>query len=324
MYDIITVGEILAEVLTEKTDQMFTSPGILLGPYPSGAPAIAIDQAAKVGARTAIISRVGRDDLGRLNIDRLKADGVDVSHIIETDSNTTGVAFVTYFSDGSRRFVYHFTKAACGELSPDDVDEQAVKNSRYLQIMGCSITGSPSLGKSVMRAVDISIANGVKISFDPNIRPELLVGEILQYYQKVIDASDVLLTGKSELLRLFGEEIDASVKKLLEKKDRIVVVKDGSRGTNVFTRNEAFMAPTYPADEVDPTGAGDSFDGTFLAMLCAGAPLKQAADYGNAAGALAVSKRGPMEGNVLRSEIEEFIRTTGGARIIDVKNPYGG
>ena len=78
MYDIVTVGEILAEILTEHTNQEFTSPGILLGPYPSGAPAIAIDQAAKMGARTAIIARVGRDDLGKLNIDRLASDGVDV------------------------------------------------------------------------------------------------------------------------------------------------------------------------------------------------------------------------------------------------------
>ena len=324
MYDIITVGEILAEILTERTDQEFTSPGILLGPYPSGAPAIAIDQAAKVGARTAMIARVGRDDFGRLNIDRLASDGVDVSHIIEMTTNTTGVAFVTYFSDGSRRFVYHFTKAACGELSPSDVDEDVVKNSRYLHIMGCSITGSPSMGESIMRAVDVALEKGVKISFDPNIRPELLVGEIMQYYKKIIDASDVLLAGKGELTNLFGEDTDAAVRDLLSRKDRIVVVKDGSRGTSVYTRKEAFTVPVYPAVEVDPTGAGDSFDGTFLALLCKGWDIKQAADRGNAAGALAVAKRGPMEGNATLAEIEEFIKKSGGVTVTDIENPYTG
>ena len=52
MYDIITIGEILVEILTEKTGQVFYRPGTLLGPYPSGAPAIFIDQAARMGARS--------------------------------------------------------------------------------------------------------------------------------------------------------------------------------------------------------------------------------------------------------------------------------
>jgi sugar/nucleoside kinase (ribokinase family) len=276
-----------------------------------------------MGASTAIIARVGRDDLGKLNIDRLASDGVDVSHIIQTSENTTGVAFVTYFSDGSRRFVYHFTKAACGELSPSDVDDAAVKNSRFLHIMGCSITGSPSLGASVMKALDAAVESGVKVSFDPNIRPELLSGEIMTYYRKILDACDVLLTGRSEMKHLFGDA-DGAVGKLLGEKDRIVVVKDGSRGTSVYTREEAFLAPTYPADEVDPTGAGDSFDGTFLALLCTGENLRTAADFGNAAGALAVAKRGPMEGNSSPSAIDAFRAKSGAAAVADIANPYAG
>jgi sugar/nucleoside kinase (ribokinase family) len=56
MYDIITIGEILVEILTEKPNQELSCPGTLLGPFPSGAPAIAINQAARIGAKTAIIS----------------------------------------------------------------------------------------------------------------------------------------------------------------------------------------------------------------------------------------------------------------------------
>ena len=59
MYDIVTIGEILVEVLTNRIGQPFTESGYLRGPYPSGAPAIFIDQAALCGARTAIISNIG-------------------------------------------------------------------------------------------------------------------------------------------------------------------------------------------------------------------------------------------------------------------------
>ena len=116
------------------------------------------------------------------------------------------------------------------------------------------------------------------------------------YYKEIIDASDVLLTGKSELRLLYGDP-DGAVKDLLAQKDRVLAVKDGSRGTSVYTRQEAFSMGVYPATEVDPTGAGDCFDATFLAMLCEGAPLRKAARFASAAGAKAVEKRGPMEGN---------------------------
>lgn len=314
MYDIVTVGEILVEILSEKVDQTFDRAGILLGPYPSGAPAIAIDQAARMGARTAIIAKVGRDDFALVNTNRLSSDGVDVSHIVEVTDNSTGCAFVTYFSDGSRKFIFHFSKAACGELGPDDVDEEVIKNARWLHITGCSITASASLGAAIMKAVAIAKENKTRISFDPNIRPELLDGDLMHYYHDIIKACDVLLTGKSELALLYGD-VEPGVRELLRGKDRIIVCKDGSKGTSVYTRTDAFTISTYPATEVDPTGAGDSFDGTFIAMLCEGADLRTAADYGNAAGARAVEQRGPMEGNSWREDLDRF-RLQAGARVI--------
>lgn len=307
MYDIITVGEILAEILTEKLNQEFSNPGALIGPFPSGAPAIAIDQAARMGAKTAILAKIGADDFGLLNKERLRQDGVDISHIIETADNVTGTAFVTYFSDGNRKFIFHFTHAACGELCPVDVKEELVKNTKYVHIMGCSITGSPSMGEAIIRTVRLAKKYNVGISFDPNIRPELLKGHIMDYYKEIIDNADILLTGKTELAFIF-RETDAAIKHLLEQKDRIVVIKNGAENTSVYTRREAFKVAPFPAVTVDATGAGDSFDGTFLALLCQGASLRTAAVYGNAAGAKAVTKRGPMEGNTSRSELEDFVK----------------
>ncbi len=307
MYDIITIGEILAEILTDHVGQVFYEPGRLLGPYPSGAPAIFIDQAARMGASTAIVAKVGEDDFARVNLDRLRRDGVDVSHVITTPDNSTGVAFVTYFADGERQFIFHFSHAACGELCPADVDSGLIRQARYLHIMGCSITGSPTMGEAIMRAVREAKAAGVGISFDPNIRPELLKGQIMAYYREILEACDVLLTGKGELRLLLGEDFDGAVGQLLSQKDRIVVIKDGSRGTELYTRREAFRIGTYPAQEADPTGAGDCFDATFLSGLCQELDLETCVRRGNAAGAKAVEKRGPMEGNTTREELEAFM-----------------
>ncbi len=321
MADIITIGEILVEILTEEVDQVFYKPGKLLGPYPSGAPAICIDQAARMGASAAIIAKVGKDDFARINLERLKGSGVDVSHVIETAENTTGVAFVTYFRDGGRQFIFHFSKAACGELAPADVDEEAIRSARYLHIMGCSITGSPTMGEAILQAVRLAKKHGVRVSFDPNIRPELLHGKVMDYYNEIIEASDVLLSGKSELRLLFGDE-NAAIVNLLRGKDRIVVMKDGSRGTAVYTRTEALRMAVFPAKEVDPTGAGDCFDATFLAMLCEGAGLATACRYASAAGAKAVEKRGPMEGNSYRKDLEVFLAQHPDIKAETIPNPY--
>ncbi|GHT78017.1 carbohydrate kinase [Spirochaetia bacterium] len=317
MYDIITIGEILAEVLAEKTNQEFSSPGTLLGPFPSGAPAIAIDQAARMGAKTAIVAKIGTDDFGVLNKNRLRQNGVDISHIIETPDNVTGTAFVTYHSDGSRKFIFHFSHAACGELQPGDVSEDLIKSTKYLHVVGCSITGSPSMGEAILKAVRLAKAHRVKISFDPNVRIELLNGKIMDYYKEIIDLTDILLTGRSELSYLYSD-VESAIRTLLAAKDRIIVVKDGSKGTCVYTKQDAFRVGAFPVVDIDSTGAGDSFDGTFLAALCAGADIKTAALYGNAAGAKAVSKKGPMEGNTDKAVLEEFIRANPQVTVEDI------
>jgi len=321
MYDIITVGEILAEFLTEKQNQELGSPGNLTGPFPSGAPAIAIDQAALMGAKTAIVAKTGADDFGLLNRERLRKDGVDISHIIETEDNVTGTAFVTYFSDGSRKYIFHFTHAACGELDPSDIKEELIKNTRFVHIMGCSITGSPSMGEAIMHTVRLAKKHNVCISFDPNIRPELLKGRVMDYYKEIIDESGILLTGKTELEFLF-DETGTAIRRLLEQKDRIVVVKNGAESTLVYSRKEAFKVAPFPAVSVDATGAGDSFDGTFLALVCQGRDLKTAAIYGNAAGARAVTKRGPMEGNTSREDLEKFIKEKSGIAAHEINMLY--
>lgn len=79
---IVTIGEIVVEIMAETQGIGFLEPMALKGPYPSGAPAIFIDQAAKLGVDCGVISAVGHDDFGTLNVERLKHDGVDISAIL--------------------------------------------------------------------------------------------------------------------------------------------------------------------------------------------------------------------------------------------------
>ena len=119
MKSILTIGEILVEIMATDKGDGFLEPVKLVGPFPSGAPAIFIDQAAKFGQPAAIIGCVGNDDFGRVNLDRLRREGVNVEGIRIDPERATGSAFVRYRPDGSRAFVYNIKHSASGNIVLD-------------------------------------------------------------------------------------------------------------------------------------------------------------------------------------------------------------
>lgn len=309
MPKVIAIGEILVEMMAKTTGQSFLEPGEWLGPYPSGAPAIFIDQAARLGADCGIIAKVGDDDFGRLNLDRLRSDGVDLSQAAIVPGATTGTAFVSYRPNGDRDFIFHFAHSAAGLLAPEDVSEDYVRQADYLHVMGCSLSASDSMRLAVMSAVDIVKANGGKVSFDPNLRPELRqVDGIRDVFQRILEASDIIMSGEEELLQLTGgnttEEAVASVQSMGAS---IVALKRGSNGSTVYAPQGICHIPPFEVEEIDATGAGDCYDGAFIAQLAAGSHPFEAARLAAAAGAYSVTRQGPMEGAATRSELTQLL-----------------
>lgn len=317
MPDIVTIGEILVEIMAQEKGQTFLKPGMFCGPYPSGAPAIFADQAARMGVSCGIISRVGNDPFGALNLKRLEADGVDISQVITDPDRLTGIAFVTYHHDGEREFIYHFKDSAIGNVQPEEIDRQYISSAKYLHIMGCSLLAAPQIARAIAIGVEVAAENGVSVSFDPNIRPELMRDqETKEIFMRVLCQADLVLTGAGELKQITGSQTVEEGAKKLFCRAQTVVVKNGNRDTAVYGRKKQFIVPPFPACETDPTGAGDCFDGAFLAALVQGCGLEEAAKMGCAAGALAVQKRGPMEGASYLSEIQALIdRNNKGGRL---------
>ncbi len=305
---IVTVGEILVEMVATIPDQGFRRPGTFAGPYPSGAPAIFIDQAARMGASTAMLGCVGPDDFGRCVLDRLSRDGVDVGRIRAVPDVATGVAFVSYNSDGSRGFIFHMGNSAAGRLAPDDIDAAAFKDCQILHIMGSSLF-SPEMGEIMRRAVALATAAGAKLSFDPNVRVELLnrPGNAALIEELALRA-DVLLPSEADLHFLRpGLGVEEAAREMLRGRAEYVFIKRGAAGSTYLDRATTIEAPAFAVTEIDPTGAGDCAGATFVACMLEGRPPVEAARRANAAGALAVTKRGPMEGNSTPAELDAFL-----------------
>jgi sugar/nucleoside kinase (ribokinase family) len=308
MKKILTIGEILVEIIATERGNGFRSAIPLIGPFPSGAPAIFIDQVGKLGHDCAMISAVGDDDFGHVNLDRLKADGVDVSGIRIEANGTTGSAFVRYRDDGSRGFVFNIRHSACGTINLSGEAARLVDQAGHLHVMGTSLY-APSVIEAILSAMRIVKANGGTVSFDPNLRPEILHSPGMRdALHEVIAQTDVFMPSGDELF-LFtkARATDEAVRELLDRGIKVVVLKRGSAGATYHDADRTFSLPGLPVEEVDPTGAGDCFGATFVTFWLEQAQPEVALLYANAAGALAVTRTGPMEGASTRADLDAMI-----------------
>jgi sugar/nucleoside kinase (ribokinase family) len=313
LFDVITIGECLVEIMRSKRDVPHTVPGVYLGPYPSGAPAIFADFCARLGLKTRLIGAVGNDDFGRVIIDRLKKSGVDVSKIKILNNYTTGVAFVTYFSTGHRQFIYHIRHAASGQIFPEDVDPSYIEETKLLHIMGSSLAINENCKEACYKAVKLAREKDKLITFDPNLRPELLNPEVIRdISQPVLDVTKIVLPSATEAETLTGisDPLEAG-RELLRKGPEIVVIKLGGKGSIVVTKERVLKMPAFRVKEIDPTGAGDVYDAAFIYGILKSWPLDKVLKFANAAGALKVTRFGPMEGPTSFMEVLEFLKRHG-------------
>lgn len=308
MEKIYTIGEILVEIMADKVGQSFSAPGVWHGPYPSGAPAIFIDQVTRLGAPCGIISCVGNDGFGRMNIERLASDGVDTRGIRILPDNSTGSAFVTYHPDGERDFIFNIKNSACGKISADDVTEELLKECRYFHVMGSSLFSFP-LVNAVKKAASIVKANGGIVSFDPNIRKEMLnIPEMRDALLYVLELTDIFLPSENEVTLLSSQTSEnKAIAGYLKNGVREVIIKRGKQGASYYSPARTYHIGGHQVDEIDPTGAGDCFGGAFIACCSLGYSVEQALRFANACGALAVTRRGPMEGASTKDEVTAFL-----------------
>ena len=311
MPKVITIGEALVEIMRPRAGQPLDTTGEFHGPFASGAPAIFAVAAARLGLSTAFIGAVGEDAFGRFLQARFAAETVDSSGLQYPPGYSTGAAFVAYDDTGGREFVFHIRQAACGQLSADLIPVGLFEDVSWLHISGSTIFLNENSRAACQKAMDLVINQGGKISLDPNLRPELMpFDEASKVLAPFLAAADLLLPTESEARELTGEsEIARAVQALTAKQDAIVVLKRGPSGCSIWQNEKRLDVPGFVVEEKDPTGAGDCFSAAFITGLETGWPLEQSGRFANAAGALAVTQFGPMEGAPTRYQVENFLIT---------------
>ena len=285
MPKIATLGEVLVEIMATGPGDGFRDPLELVGPFPSGAPAIFIDQVAKLGAPCGIIAAVGDDDFGRANITRLGHDGVDTSGIEVRSSDVTATAFVRYRHDGQRDFIFNLRNSAAGKVELSGQAREMLDECGHLHVSGSSLFSSRMVTMA-NQAIALVKARGGSVSFDPNIRTGVEPGSAAHAALRgILVSCDMFLPSGPEVTLLTkATNRNDAIKEILDMGVSCVVVKHGPGGSSYHDGHTEVWAPGYTINEVDPTGAGDCFDAAFVTCRLQGREVKESLEYANAAG----------------------------------------
>lgn len=264
--------------------------------------------AARQGARVGIVSRVGADGFGELLFELWSREQVDTRAVVRDPQASTGLYFITHTAQG-HRFSYLRAGSAASRLSPDNLPLDYITGARWLHVSAISQAISASACDAVFAAIAAAQAAGVKVSYDANLRLKLWPLERARITVRATAAmADVFLPSFEDIVALGGAaDAEQAMQWCLDTGARTVVLKLGSDGAMVHAGGERYTVPSYRVDAIDTTGAGDCFAGAFLASLCAGASLREAVGYANAAAALTTTGFGAVASIPTRRRVEKFL-----------------
>ncbi len=260
--------------------------------------------AARSGASVGVIGAVGDDTFGRAFLDLWRAEGIDTSAMRVPPQSETGIYFITHGPDG-HEFAYRRAGSAAARFTSADLPVTAIRAAKILHVSGISQAISPSASAAVRLAIAEARAAGVTVSYDTNLRLRLWPLErAREVTNEAMRLADIALPGLDDARQLTGRDTpDAIADFYLEGGSTIVALTLGKDGALIATREERRIIPSIPVGAVDATGAGDCFDGAFLAeWLATGDPFR-AGRYACAAAALSTRGYGAVAPLPRRDEV---------------------
>lgn len=249
--------------------------------------------AARAGAATTIVARVGDDPLGTAALGALAAEGIDVSHVATTPACATGVALILV--DGRGENSIAVAGGANDRLSPDDVE----RARRAIEAADVLLVQLEVPLETVVRAVAIARAAGRTVVLNP--APARPLPEDL------LAAVDVLTPNETEAETLAAApaaDAPSLCRGLLGLGCRAVVLTRGAAGAVVATPSGSVPVPAVPVTAIDTVAAGDVFSGCLAVALAEGSDLVAACRFAAAAAAISVTREGAQASAPRRDEIE--------------------
>ncbi len=271
--------------------------------YPGGKGANQAVAAARMGAPTAMVGRVGNDLFGPQVTNSLAAAGVDVAAVTVAPDVSTGIAAISIDAAGQNQIIQVLgANDTCGPAETERVGNFLDSLSVLLLQLEVSVELS-------LQVAQAAAAAGKTIILDPSpVRPLPAA-----FY----DCCSIITPNETDAAALVGflvTDLDSAAKAadtLLSRGVGAAIVTLGEQGAYYATADGGKYQPAYPVNAVDSVGAGDAFNGALAAALAAGQTLPQAVQLAAAAGALAVTKVGAQDAMPTSQEVAAFLHSRG-------------
>lgn len=289
-FDVVVIGEVLVELYCEEP--LADGAGIRLGF--SGDALNAAAAAVAAGARTAILTAVGEDEVGDAIIHRITELGVH-AELIRRSSRPNGAYLLHGDLSGRRQFSYWRTGSAASTVDNGDIGRlgATIAAAGALVLTGITAALSDTAEAAALTAAELAASHGVPVVYDPNFRPRLTSKERAAAVLRRVAPHCALLTPSSpgDTDPLLGNDDPAGAALALGA--RAVAITSGPDPVLLADAGGRRRLPV-PVNEhaVDATGAGDVFTGTVAARLAIGDPLVDAVVLGIGASSLSVGGRG--------------------------------
>ncbi|NNG04584.1 MAG: 5-dehydro-2-deoxygluconokinase [Inquilinus sp.] len=295
--------------------------------YVGGCPTNISVGTARLGLRSALVTRVGDEHMGRFIREQVAREAVDTSHVITDPDRLTALVILGIRDQHTFPLIFYRENCADMALSEDDIDAEFIASARAVVVTGTHFS-TPAVDAVSRKAMRLARASGTKVALDIDYRPVLWgltghgLGEerfvasasVSEHLQSIAPECDVIV-GTEEELHIAGGTTDtlAAIRQLRELSQAVIVCKRGPMGCVAFPGaipddiELGVKGPGFPVDVYNVLGAGDAFMSGFLRGFLRDAPLEECCRYANACGAFAVSRHGCAPAVPSWTELKHFL-----------------
>ena len=271
--------------------------------------------AARLGRRSAVITRTGADPFGEFLHDALQGFGVDDRFVTPVPDLPTPVTFCEIFPpDDFPLYFYRFPKAPDLVINEAELDLDAIRSAGIFWITGTGLCQEPSRS-ATLAALKARNKAGITV-FDLDYRPMFWSSreEARSWYEQALPYATVAVGNLDECYTAVGvKEPRKAADALHEAGVELAVIKQGPAGVLASGRGTEVVVPPVPVEVVNGLGAGDAFGGALCHGLLSGWDIVECARYGNAAGAIVAGRLSCADAMPTEAEVRDKLQEAANA-----------
>ncbi|MCY6369444.1 5-dehydro-2-deoxygluconokinase [Clostridium ganghwense] len=284
--------------------------------YVGGSPANIATGMARLGKKVGFIGMVSDDQFGRFVTQYFEKHGIDTSNIVTAkNGESLGLTFTEILSPTESTILMYRNGIADLNLSPEDINEEYIKNAKAIVVSGTALSASPSREACFM-AIEYAKKHGTVVIFDVDYREYTWKSkeEIAIYYSMACKMSDMVMGSREEfdlmerLIKPEGSTDRETADRWIGYGNKIVVIKHGKEGSTAYIEDgQAFKIKPFPVKLLKSFGGGDAYASAFIYGLMEGWEIIDALEFGSASAAMLVASHNCSDAMPTVNEVKEFI-----------------